>query len=74
MPLIPCPLIPARELRAALQDMEEEVVELTQEIQHLQRFSVDSISFEVGEKTGMLPPKAVLRARSWSTQAAHPFA
>lgn len=32
-----------------LQDLEDEVSELTGEIQHLQRFSVDSLSFEVRE-------------------------
>jgi hypothetical protein len=39
----------AREFKMMMQDLEDEVSELTGEVQHLQRFSVDSLSFEVGK-------------------------
>ena len=30
-----------------LQELEEELADMSQEVQHLQKFSVDSLSFEV---------------------------
>lgn len=37
----------ALEFKDTLADLEDEVAELTQQVQHLERFTVDAISFEV---------------------------
>lgn len=39
-------LITAREFRVVLQELEEELGDISQDVQHLQKFSVDAISFE----------------------------
>ena len=39
-------LITAREFRVVLQELEEELGDISQDVQHLQKFSVDAISVE----------------------------
>ena len=39
----------AREFKVIVADMEEELAEVAQQVQVLQRFSVDSLSFEVSQ-------------------------
>ena len=45
------PLCAARVAKVLLQELEEELADMSQEVQHLQKFSVDSLSFEVRKHT-----------------------
>lgn len=50
-PWLPCPCHAphaAREFRETLEDLNEDVSGLTAEVEHLEKFIVDTISFEVG--------------------------
>jgi len=44
------PVMPtAREFKVVLQELEDELGDISQDVQHLQKFSVDAISFEARE-------------------------
>lgn len=59
----------AREFKVIVADMEEELAEVAQQVQVLQRFSVDSLSFEVSRCSSMTPAPAVPCAKSCPSQA-----